>query len=146
MSYVFLLYVYVSSSCQLALFGYPDWGFSVLFPQLYGKCQGKTRKDGARNHSSKMFVLFYVLLVLCRCVYCVCVCVWMCTVLLPPGGYPIAVNKYITSSETSLTMCSVNPIDFVHVMWSCTLLLQVVFCIAFSCLSLCPIPLVQITQ
>jgi hypothetical protein len=21
----------------------------------------------------------------------------MCTVLLPPGGYPIAVNKYITS-------------------------------------------------
>jgi len=22
----------------------------------------------------------------------------MCTVLLPPGGYPIAVNKYITSS------------------------------------------------
>jgi len=24
MSYIFLLYVYVSSSCQLALFGYPD--------------------------------------------------------------------------------------------------------------------------
>jgi hypothetical protein len=29
-----LIYFYVSSSCQLALFGYPDWGFSVLFPQL----------------------------------------------------------------------------------------------------------------
>jgi len=26
--------VYSFSSCQLALFGYPDWGFSVLFPQL----------------------------------------------------------------------------------------------------------------
>jgi len=23
--------------------------------------------------------------------------VYMCTVLLPPGGYPIAVNKYIMS-------------------------------------------------
>jgi hypothetical protein len=43
------------------MFSYPDWGFStltevflpdrgfsVLFPQLYGKCQGITRKDGAR--------------------------------------------------------------------------------------------------
>ena len=27
---------------------YPDWGVSVVFPQLYGKCQGITRKDGAR--------------------------------------------------------------------------------------------------
>jgi len=25
------------------------------------------------------------------------VCVYMCTVLLPPGGYPIAVNRYIIS-------------------------------------------------
>ena len=37
--YVFLLLcmfssVYSFSSSQLALFGYPDWGFSVLFPQL----------------------------------------------------------------------------------------------------------------
>jgi len=34
-----------------------------------------------------MYCLFYV--VLCT------VCVYMCAVLLPPGGYPIAVNKYI---------------------------------------------------
>jgi hypothetical protein len=44
-SYVFLLFMYSYcyvysvlyipfSSCQLALFGHPDWGFSVLFPQL----------------------------------------------------------------------------------------------------------------
>jgi len=46
-------------------------------------------------HSSKLFVLFCLLFVLCRSVYCVCVCVQMCTVLLPSGGYPIAVNKYI---------------------------------------------------
>ena len=27
---------------------YLDWGFSVLFPHLWGKCQGTTRKDGAQ--------------------------------------------------------------------------------------------------
>jgi hypothetical protein len=33
---------------------------------------------------------------LCRSVYCLCVC----TALLPPGGYPTAVNKYIYISKT----------------------------------------------
>ena len=42
-----VLYI-LFSSCQLAHIGYPDRGFSLLFPQLYGKCQGITRKDGAR--------------------------------------------------------------------------------------------------
>ena len=35
---------------------------------------------------------------LCCSIFCVVlfiVCVQMCTVLLSPGGYPIAVNKYI---------------------------------------------------
>jgi hypothetical protein len=32
--FMYSLYVYVSPSCQLALFDYPAWGFSVLFPQL----------------------------------------------------------------------------------------------------------------
>ena len=45
-----------------------------------------------------IFVLFYVFL--CCSMYCLfcevlcIVCVYMCTELLPPGGYPIAV-KYI---------------------------------------------------
>jgi len=42
-----------------------------------------------------IIVLFYVLFVLCRSVYSFCV--YICTLLLPPGGYPIAVNKYIIS-------------------------------------------------
>jgi hypothetical protein len=29
-------------------FGYPGWGFTVLFPQLQGKCEGINRKDVAR--------------------------------------------------------------------------------------------------
>jgi hypothetical protein len=36
--------------------------------------------------------------------FCVlCVCVYMCTVLLPSGGNPIAVNRYIISINNKLT-------------------------------------------
>jgi hypothetical protein len=56
-------------------------------------------------HSSKIFVSFYVLFVLCcseYCLFCVIlciVCVEMCTILLPPSGNWIAVNKCIISYE-----------------------------------------------
>jgi len=51
--------------------------FRVFFPQLKGKCQGKTRKDGARPS------LFYISCYLCcsfviYVVLCI-VCVEMCT-------------------------------------------------------------------
>ena len=145
--------------------------FFLLFPQLQGKCQGKTRNDGERSALFLIFVFFYVyfvlfyvyfvlfyvfcvvlcivcfvsfsvlfvcicvlnychrvatqlqLFVLCRALYCLCVyvywttatgwlpncsclfcvvlcivCVYMCTQLLPPGGYPIAV-KHIVSYD-----------------------------------------------
>ena len=70
--------------------GYPECGFSVLFPRLQGKCQGKTSQDGAQSALFQnccvvlcivCFLLFYVLFV-CKCV-------------LPQGDNPIAVNKYI---------------------------------------------------
>jgi hypothetical protein len=60
------------------MYGYPDWSFSVLFPHLYGKCQGKTRKDGARPALFLIFVLC-VLFVLCRSLYCLCVYVYCTT-------------------------------------------------------------------
>jgi hypothetical protein len=44
---------------------------------------------------STYFCVVLRIFVLCRFIYCLCV--YMCTVLLPPGGYPIAVNKYIIS-------------------------------------------------
>jgi len=80
--------------------------FPCFFLSCKAKCQGKTRKDGARPPLLLIFVLFYVFFVLfyvflCCSMYCLfcdvlcIVCVYMCTVLLPPGGYPIAVNKYI---------------------------------------------------
>jgi len=51
----------------------------------------KPSQDEARPALPQIVVLFYVLFVLCRSV---CVNVY-CTVLLPPGDNPIAVNKYI---------------------------------------------------
>jgi len=50
--------------------------FPVLLPQLYGKCQGKTRKDGARPALFQNFCV--VLCIVCFvsfCVLCVCKCV-----------------------------------------------------------------------
>ena len=77
--YVFLLYVYVSSSCQLTLFSYPDWGFFVLFPQLLGKCRVKTIKDGARPALFQNFcVVLYIVCFVSFCVLFVCICVLYC--------------------------------------------------------------------
>jgi len=94
--YVFLLYVYVSSTCQLALFRYPDWCFSVLFPWLYGKCQGITRKDRAQpalfqNFCCSIYCLFCVIL----CIVCVCKCVmyychWVSTQLQLTNIYQVS--------------------------------------------------------
>ena len=78
------VYMCVLVTCILALFGYRDWGFCVLSPQLYCKCQGKNRKDGARP------ALFPISCYLCCSVICVFYinrfvlcnfCVQMCTVL-----------------------------------------------------------------
>jgi hypothetical protein len=50
---------------------YLDWGFSMLFSQLQGKCQGKTCKDGARPALFLIFLLFYVFFVLFYYLYAV---------------------------------------------------------------------------
>ena len=106
--YVFLLFVHVFLSlsmytyCCLCILrhGYHDWGFSVLFPRLWGKCQGITHQDGARPALFQnccvalcivCFVSFYVLFV-CKCV------------LLPPGDNPIAVNKYIKAKSRAISL------------------------------------------
>jgi hypothetical protein len=73
------------------------WG---LNPQIWGTANTKLPIFLCCSMYCLFFVLFYVLLVLCRFVYCLCVNVyWMCIVLLPPGGYPIAVKKYIISYQ-----------------------------------------------
>jgi hypothetical protein len=60
-------------------------GFPCFFLSCKANARVKPSKTGHGPHSSQF---------LCRSMYCLCV--YMCTVLLPPGGYPIAV-KYIIS-------------------------------------------------
>ena len=72
-----VLYI-LFSSWQLAFSDYPDWGFSMLFPQLSGKCQGKTRKDGARTALiliSELCCSVYCFVSIVFCVLFVCKCV-----------------------------------------------------------------------
>jgi len=46
----------------------------------------------------------------------------MCTVLLPLGGYPIAINKYIISF---ISLKSVSALSlYLHIIFSCGLLLR----------------------
>jgi len=93
---VFLLYVYVWLT-WLRFFR----AFSSLVWQMPG--QNPQRQGTARTLPNFCFVICIFCVVLSifvlfyYCLFCVVlciVCVYMCTVLLPPGGYPIAV-KYI---------------------------------------------------
>ena len=70
--YVFLLYDYVSSSCQLALFGYPDGGFYRAFPSFVRQMPGyNSQRRGTARILPKLMVLFCVLFV-CKCVLYYC--------------------------------------------------------------------------
>jgi len=118
--------------CQLAFSGYPDWGFSVFFPQLQGKCQGIPRKDGARSALfliSELCCSMYCLCWLCCSMYCLCVNVY-CTTVLPLGVNTIAV-KYIISYHFTLkpqgphakNYCTINfsysEIQQTQFLWHC---------------------------
>jgi len=67
--------------------------FPCFFLSCKAKCQGITSQDGARP------ALFpnccVVPCIVCFVSFCV---LFVCTVLLPPGDNPIAVNKYIYMS------------------------------------------------
>jgi hypothetical protein len=72
-----------------------------VFPCFFLSCKANARvkpaKTGHGPHSS------YYLCCSMYCLFCVVlrtVCMYMCTVLLPPGGYPMAV-KYIVSHQSN---------------------------------------------
>ena len=76
---------------------------SEVFPLFFLSYEANSRAKPAKMehgpHSSKIFVLFYLLFVLYRSVCCLCVNVYSNSAT---GGYPIAVNKYIMITYKSL--------------------------------------------
>jgi len=64
------------------------------------------------------------------------VCVYICTELLPPGGYPIAVNKYIISYIILIYVCMFCMLlfnfvsyEFLLLCLSILIVMYVLFCI-----------------
>ena len=57
--------------CQLALFGYPDWGFSVCFLN----CKANARVNPAKmEHGPHYFVVLCIVCFVSFCVFFVCKC------------------------------------------------------------------------
>ena len=105
-----------------------------VFPRFILSCKANARvkpaKMGHGPHSSKVFVLFYVLFVLCRsvyfvlccsmyCLFCVVLCILFCVVLcivcfvlfyvlfvLCRSVYCLCVNVYCTTATGWLPNCS----------------------------------------
>jgi hypothetical protein len=89
--YVFLLYVYV---CLLWL---------RLCRTFSSAVRQTARGKPGHGPQSSQFLCCSI-----YCLFCVVLCiafVYMCTVLLPPGGYPIAVNKYIIRRKLQSHSC-----------------------------------------
>jgi hypothetical protein len=84
------------SYCMFMYFNRASWHSSAtlteVFPCCFLSCKANARVKPAKmehgQHSSNIFVLFYVLFVLCRSVHCLCV------------------NVYCTAATTWLPNCS----------------------------------------
>jgi hypothetical protein len=88
--YLMYVYVFILCLCIHCMFMYlhrASWHSSAtpteVFPRFFLSCKANTRvksaKMGHGPHSSKIFVLFYVLFVLCCSMYCL-FCVALCVV------------------------------------------------------------------
>ena len=110
---VALAYVYVTVS------EYKDFGTACSI-----SIQLKFRKKSHKNVQSECSLTFgnkirkYVrwgtaLTLPNFCVVLCIVCVYMCNVLLPSGGYPIAFNKYIISSSDNAREHAKDSLQFI---------------------------------
>jgi hypothetical protein len=91
-SYCIFMYLHRASWHPLATL---TEGFPCFLLSCKAKCQGITRKDGAQPALFQNFCVVLYTVCFVSCALFMRKCVLYCTVLLPPGGYPIAVNKYI---------------------------------------------------
>jgi hypothetical protein len=97
-----------------------DWGFSMFFPQLKGKCQGITRKDGARRALFPVSSLCYSMYCLCRLccsVYCLCVNVYCTTATGCQPNCDLQIYRIILQSCFSAVSFNQKLYDFKTVEW-----------------------------
>jgi hypothetical protein len=82
--YVYAPIVYLCIYCMIMYLHHASWhssatlneGFPCFFLSYTANARVKPAKMGHGQHSSQIFVLFCVLFVLCRSVYCLCVNVY----------------------------------------------------------------------
>jgi len=86
------MYSYCMFTYLLRASWHSSASLTEVFPAFFLSCNANARVSSAKTghgpHSSKLFVLFYVLFVVCRSVYCVCA------------------NVYCTTATGWLTNCS----------------------------------------
>ena len=98
------------SSCQLAFFDYPDWGFSVLFLSCKANARVKLAKTRHGPHPSQLVncVVLCIACVDCVVLCIVCVdCVVLCIVCVDCVVICIVcVNMYCTTATGCQPNCS----------------------------------------
>jgi hypothetical protein len=104
-------YLYIL--CQLTFSGYPDWGFSVPFPQLCGKYHGIPRKDRARSalYVISCVVLCIIVSIVLFCTLFVCKCVLY---------YCHRVSTQLQLNVSYITSYMLYDIVFYHIYHNCT--------------------------
>ena len=120
-----------------------------VFPCFFLSCKANARVKPAKTGTARTLPSCCV----ARCIFCVVlcifvfyvlffcdvpciVCVYICTELLPPGGYPIAVNKYIISYIILIYVCMFCMLlfnfvsyEFLLLCLSILIVMYVLFCI-----------------
>jgi hypothetical protein len=83
----------------------------LIFPQLYSKFHGISRKDGSRHALSKLVLIFFYCYGCPNFFYynvCSVFCILCKCVLLPPGVNPIAVKYFYVSFYQATNHLSLN--------------------------------------
>jgi len=98
------------SYCMFMYLHRASWHSSAtlieVFPSFFLSCKANAMvsptKTGLGPNSSKIFVLFYVLFVVCRSAYCVCKCVLYCCHRVAIPNYSQRIFHILSTFQTNI--------------------------------------------